>query len=59
MAHIKQMSTCSDLGQIKKGDRIWIEAYYDLSKYAAMKKKNGGYADVMGIAILYLAVVPN
>jgi hypothetical protein len=57
MAHIKQMSTCSAIGPIKKGDTIFIDANYDFTKFMGMKKNTGGYSDVMGIAILYLAVI--
>jgi hypothetical protein len=58
MAHIKQMSTCSAMGPIKKNDTIHIDANYDFDKYMGMKTNSGGYSDVMGIAILYMAVVP-
>jgi hypothetical protein len=51
------MSTCSALGPVKKGDTIFIDANYDFNKFMGMKKNTGGYSDVMGIAILYLAVV--
>ncbi|KAF2397653.1 hypothetical protein EJ06DRAFT_130049 [Trichodelitschia bisporula] len=56
MAHIKQMSTCSELGPLKKGDKIFIDANYDFAKFAGMKSKAGAYTEVMGIAILYAAV---
>jgi hypothetical protein len=59
MAHIKQMSTCSAMGPVKKGDTIFIDANYDFGKYMGMKKNTGGYSDVMGIAILYMAVTPS
>jgi hypothetical protein len=54
--HIKQMSTCSALGPLKKGDTIFIDANYDFGKFAGMKSKAGSYTEVMGIAILYIAV---
>jgi hypothetical protein len=54
--HIKQMSTCSALGPLKKGDTIYIDAAYDFQKFAGMKSKAGAYTEVMGIAILYIAV---
>jgi hypothetical protein len=54
--HIKQMSTCSALGPLKKGDTIFIDANYDFQKFAGMKSTKGAYTDVMGIAILYIAV---
>jgi len=56
MAHIKQMGTCSALGPIKKGDTIFIDANYDFNKFQGMKSKAGAYTEVMGIAILYVAV---
>jgi hypothetical protein len=56
MAHIKKMTTCSRLGPLKKGDTIHIQANYDFNKRQAMKTSSGGYAAVMGIAILYMAV---
>jgi hypothetical protein len=54
--HIKKMSTCSSLGPLKKGDRIYIDANYDFGKFEGMKSKAGAYTEVMGIAILYIAV---
>lgn len=54
--HIKQMSTCSALGPLKKGDTVFIDANYDFQKFAGMKSNKGSYSDVMGIAILYIAV---
>lgn len=54
--HIKQMGTCSALGPLKKGDTVFIDANYDFQKFAGMKSNKGSYSDVMGIAILYIAV---
>lgn len=48
--HIKQMSTCSMLGPVKKGDVIHIEANYDYSQFPGIKS-----TEIMGIAILYSA----
>ena len=56
MAHIKQMSTCNALGPIKKGDTVFIDANYNFNQHMGMKSKAGAYTEVMGIAILYLAL---
>jgi hypothetical protein len=56
-SHIAEMSTCSNLGMINRGDKLWIEANYDFNKHAGMKSNNR-YAAVMGIAIMYAAAEP-
>jgi hypothetical protein len=56
MEHISEMSTCNDLGQIKKGDQVWITANYDFGKHMGMKTASGKMDEVMGIAIMYAAV---
>jgi arginase family enzyme len=32
--HIKEMTTCSGLGPVKKTDQIWIDADYDFNKHS-------------------------
>jgi len=53
--HINTMTFCSNMGRMKTGDVVRIEANYDFTKHAPMKKKNGSNAPVMGIAIMYAA----
>jgi hypothetical protein len=43
------------MGNFKKGDKIHIDANYDFGKNMGMKGTSGGYAEVMGIAILFVA----
>lgn len=57
--HIGQMTTCSMMGRLKKGDRVKIDAAYDFNKYAGAKSPSGSYTEVMGIAIMYAAADPN
>jgi len=49
--HIREMSTCTMMGKINKGDRIHIEANYEFSKFPGMKA-----TEIMGIAIMYAAM---
>jgi hypothetical protein len=53
--HIDVMTTCTNMGRIKVGDRIQIKANYDYTKHDPMKTKGGGNAAIMGIAIMYAA----
>jgi hypothetical protein len=56
--HINIMTTCSNLGPIKKGDAVYIDANYDFNKFEGMKSKAGAYTEIMGIAIMYAAANP-
>jgi hypothetical protein len=49
------MTTCTNMGRIKVGDRVQIKANYDYTKHNPMKTKGGGNAAIMGIAIMYAA----
>jgi hypothetical protein len=53
--HIDYMTTCTNMGRLKVGDRIQIKAHYDYTKHDPMKTKGGGNAAIMGIAIMYAA----
>ncbi|KAF1813274.1 hypothetical protein P152DRAFT_481382 [Eremomyces bilateralis CBS 781.70] len=57
-AHIATMSGCTNIGPVKQGDKLRIEANYDLDKHAPMHNHgdSGGLAAVMGIAIMYIAL---
>jgi hypothetical protein len=54
--HIEDMSTCELMGPFVKGDQFWIDASYDFVKHPGMKANSGNYAEIMGIAILYISV---
>ncbi|KAF2670530.1 hypothetical protein BT63DRAFT_240512 [Microthyrium microscopicum] len=56
--HIKEMTTCSMMGGLTKGDKIRIDAVYDFNAHEGGKSKAGAYTEVMGIAILYAAADP-
>jgi hypothetical protein len=56
--HINVMTTCSNLGPIKKGDTVFIDANYDFNKFEGMKSKAGAFTEIMGIAIMYAAANP-
>lgn len=56
MPHIENMSTCEMMGPFSKGDTFWIDATYDFNQHPGMKANSGSYAEIMGIAILYVSV---
>jgi hypothetical protein len=56
MPHIENMSTCEMMGSFSKGDQFWIDASYDFNQHPGMKANSGSFAEIMGIAILYIAV---
>jgi hypothetical protein len=58
-AHVKKISTYSNLGPVKKGDAIHIDANYDFNKHEGSKSKVGAYTEVMGIAIIYGVANPS
>jgi hypothetical protein len=56
MAHIGKMTTCVNMGEMKKGDTIHIDANYDFTAHPGMKNTAGGLSDIMGISVLYTAI---
>lgn len=56
MPHIKDMSTCDLLSPFSKGQQFWIDATYDYGMHPGMKSVSGGQAEIMGIAIMYIAI---
>lgn len=56
MPHIEDMSTCDLLSPFSKGQQFWIDATYDYGMHPGMKSVSGGQAEIMGIAIMYIAV---
>lgn len=54
--HIEDMSTCDLLAPFSKGQQFWIDANYDFGKHPGMKSNSGNWAEIMGIAIMYIAV---
>lgn len=56
MPHIEDMSYCSMMGSFSKGDKFYIDAAYDFEKHMGMKANSGNWAEIMGIAILYVAI---
>lgn len=56
MPHIEDMSSCDLLAPFSKGQQFWIDAHYDYEKHSGMKSISGGQAEIMGIAIMYIAV---
>jgi len=53
VVHISDSSTCIDFGDIKSGDRMHIEAFYDSVKYPLMEH-NGEKEKLMGIMRVYI-----
>jgi hypothetical protein len=53
--HISAMSVCWDLGRISRDDGIYITASYDFNAHEPMKAASGGFAPVMGIAMVFAA----
>ncbi|RDI77801.1 hypothetical protein Vi05172_g12242 [Venturia inaequalis] len=56
MPHIEDMSTCDLLSPFSKGQQFWIDANYDYGMHPGMKSVSGGQAEIMGIALMYVAV---
>ena len=52
-SHISSISTCSNVGIIKAGDRWSVSAYYNTSKYAPMTDSDGSLEPIMGISLVY------
>jgi hypothetical protein len=53
--HISNMSTCSDVGTLHKGDNLTVQAFYDTNLRAPMMGANGTLEPIMGIALVYIA----
>jgi hypothetical protein len=54
MLHISSMGGCSDLST-REGDGWTVRANYDFGRHEPMMDGQGGFAPVMGIALLYIA----
>jgi hypothetical protein len=52
--HISSLSQCST-GQVNLGDNLTVTAFYNTTEYKPMTDTDGSLANVMGIAVLYLA----
>ena len=52
--HISSLSQCST-GQVNLGDNLTVTAFYNTTEYMPMTDTDGSLANVMGIAVLYLA----
>jgi hypothetical protein len=50
-AHIKEMTTCTQMGEVSPNDNIWIDAQYDFNTYKGMQSKSGAYTEVMGVSL--------
>ena len=53
MAHLSSLTTCTNQGVMKAGDKYSLTAYYNTSEYAPMTNTNGKLEDIMGIALVY------
>jgi len=54
MQHISHMKDCHHPVAIKKGDKIYITAKYDLVEHPAMTTNKGGTDEVMGISVMFV-----
>jgi hypothetical protein len=45
---------CFDVGKYGLGDRLSIEAFYNMSLHAPMMRGNGTYETVMGVGLVYI-----
>jgi hypothetical protein len=52
--HISSLSQCST-GQVNLGDNLTVTAFYNTTEYKPMTDTDGSLANVMGIAVLFLA----
>lgn len=53
--HVSNMSVCAVLGEMRVGEKWGVQARYDFGANEGMKGVDGGWDDVMGIALLYVA----
>lgn len=53
---IKSMTTCSNMGKVKKGDVFYKKSHYDLEKYYGMKNPDGSWMEVEGVAVISVAL---
>jgi hypothetical protein len=52
-AHISNMSECNNVGFVKVGDKLTLEAFYDSQNYPLRLTHNGTAYPVMGIGLVY------
>lgn len=56
LEHISDMSLCTGLGRMEKGEEWSLVARYDLNKHDAMLGMNDVPEPIMGIALVYVAL---
>lgn len=56
LEHISDMSLCTGLGRMEKGEQWSLSASYDMNEHKPMLGTNGLPEPVMGIAIVYVAL---
>jgi hypothetical protein len=54
MSHISDQTECHNVGELKKGQKLKLKAYYDLSKWHGMTDLSGNLGEVMGLAMLHV-----
>jgi len=52
--HISDPGACTDFGEVKAGDRLTAEAWYDADKYGLMKNPQGKNENLMGNMRVYI-----
>jgi hypothetical protein len=53
--HVSSMSSCTELGDMRKGQDWWVRATYNFKQHAPMLDMDGSLSKVMGIVLLYVA----
>jgi len=53
MAHISDSSVCMDFGEVKRGDKVYLEAFYNTNLHPLMIE-NGKAERLMGINRVYI-----
>jgi hypothetical protein len=56
MAHISNDLVCNMMGTLNKDDPLHVQAFYNMQEHMPMKNVKGELSQVMGIAILYVAM---
>jgi hypothetical protein len=54
--HISDVSVCKDWGEVKKGDKVKVIAYYNDTQYMQMKNSKGRLEGQMGIMFTYIGL---
>jgi hypothetical protein len=55
-SHISDVAVCKDWGEVKKGDKVRVVAYYNDTQHMQMKNPKGKLEGQMGIMFTYIGL---